>query len=232
MIRKNPDLQKIIRESLKLENQPIKNVIDESYVAIPKQYDLPSEMLTRKNKQHHKELYEKYIDALNRTSVKLEAANRAGANPNHCDYRRLKTEEIYNLNAVYLHELFFANISDIQSEITTSDLSHMRLSRDFGTFDDWQRDFMACALSARSGWAITAYSTFLRRFINFFVDSHDCHVPVGCYPVIVLDVWEHAYYRDYLSDRKTFIIAMMKELQWEVIENRFKRADRIAEGLQ
>jgi len=54
------------------------------------------------------------------------------------------------------------------------------------------------------------------------------HVPISSFPVIVLDVWEHAYYRDYLKDRKSYVFAMMKELNWDTIEERFKKCDRIA----
>jgi superoxide dismutase len=50
---------------------------------------------------------------------------------------------------------------------------------------------------------------------------------IGFHPVIVMDCWEHSYYRDYLKDRKTYVFAMMKELDWNVIENRIKIADQI-----
>ena len=108
----------------------------------------------------------------------------------------------------------------------------MRLERDFGTFDDWQRDFIACALSARNGWAVTGYSTYLQRYVNFIVDLHNTNIPVGVYPIIVLDVWEHAYYRDYLRKRKTYVHAMMKEFDWDVIEERVNRAEMIAKAMR
>lgn len=134
------------------------------------------------------------------------------------------------MNAVYLHELYFANIGDVSSEIMQDNLSYMRLARDFGTFDDWQRDFLACAMSAREGWAICGYNTFLRRFVNVVIDLHDTSVPVGLYPVAVIDCWNHAM--PVGAPRRDYVIAMMRELNWEVIDNRVKRADRIAEALK
>jgi Fe-Mn family superoxide dismutase len=134
------------------------------------------------------------------------------------------------MNAVYLHELYLANIGDVASEILQDNLSFMRLARDFGTFDDWQRDFMACAMSAREGWAVCGYSTYLRRYVNFVIDSHDSHVPMGVYPVVAIDVWSHSMPLG--TDRRAYVISMMRELNWEVIDNRFKRADRIAEALK
>ena len=65
--------------------------------------------------------------------------------------------------------------------------------------------------------------------MNTFIDLHSEHVPVGFYPVIVMDVWQHAYYRDYLKDAKTYTAAMMKELNWRVIEKRIQKADRITQ---
>ena len=107
-------------------------------------------------------------------------------------------------------------------------LTYMRLERDFGTFDEWQKDFIACAMSARSGWAVTVYNAFLKRYMNVCVDLHNINIPFSSHPVIVLDMWEHSYYRDYLNDKKTYIFAMMKELDWEKIEERIKKVEKIA----
>ena len=68
--------------------------------------------------------------------------------------------------------------------------------------------------------------------MNVPVDLHSLNIPVGCYPVIVMDVWQHAYYKDYLKDTKTYTYAMMKQLNWEVIESRVKKAERIVKALR
>ena len=217
-------LKQIIREELGLESSQLK----ESYVTQAKKYNLTTELLSDKNKAEHQKLLEKYVDSLNEISTKLDTANREDLNPNHNEYRALKIDETYNMNAAYLHALFFDNISDQRSIITMDSLPFMRLERDFGSFDNWQKDFIACALSSRNGWAVTVYSTMLKRYINIIVDLHSHHVPIGCYPLIVLDCWEHSYYRDYLSDRKTYAYGMMKELDWNEIAERFKKSEKIA----
>ena len=203
--------------------------INESYAAVPKKYDLNTELLSTKAKHAHKEIYQNHIEKLNRVSAEQDGVNRQ---EDFARYHDLKKREIFELNAVYLHELFFANISDVHSEITMDTLTFMRLERDFGNFDSWQYDFVANAMSSTSGWAVCAYSTFLQRYINFFVDGNDGCIPVGCYPVIAIDVWEHVYFRDYLDDKKSYVYAMMKELQWDVIEERFKRAEKIAGAMR
>jgi Fe-Mn family superoxide dismutase len=68
--------------------------------------------------------------------------------------------------------------------------------------------------------------------MNCFVDLHTKDIPAGMYPVIVMDMWQHAYYKDYLKDSKTYLIGMMKQLNWNVIEERFKKADKILKVLR
>ena len=217
-------LKQIIREELGLKQDQL----NESYVTQAKKYNLTTELLSDKNKQEHQKLLENYVKTLNEVSTKLDTVDRDSANLNHSEFRGLKVDETYNMNAAYLHALFFENISDQRSIITMDSLSFMRLERDFGSFDNWQKDFVACALSARNGWAVTVYSFMLKRYINIVVDLHSLNVPIGCVPIIVLDCWEHSYYRDYLTDRKTYAYGMMKELNWKTIEERFQKAEKMS----
>ena len=208
------------------------SILSESYVAQEKRFSLPTELLSEANKQSHIELYQQYIADFNRISAELDSVNRDEVSSNHSKYRSLKIDETYNMNAVYLHELYFANISDLQSQIGMDTLSFMRLERDFGGFDKWQQDFIACCTAARCGWAVTYFNTYLQRYVNTIVDLHSLNVPFGGYPIIVMDVWQHAYYRDYLKDVKTYTYGMMKQLNWNVIEKRFQRAEKIANALR
>ncbi len=228
-------IKKAIKESLRRSKYSKKEAeiksgltLNEAYVVQAKKYDLATDLLSGKNKEAHNGLLAKYVEDLNAVSAKLDSVDRDEANLNHSEFRSLKIDEVYNLNAAFLHGMFFENISDMQSVITMDSLSYMRLARDFGTFDDWQKDFVACAMSARNGWAVTVYNTFLKRYINVVVDLHSLNIPFGSIPVIVMDCWEHSYYRDYLKDRKTYVFAMMKELNWTKIEERFKKADKIS----
>jgi superoxide dismutase, Fe-Mn family len=217
-------LKQIIREELGMNEKSL----NESYVVQAKKYDLPTELLSSKNKKEHQKLLSKYISSLNEISTKLDTVSREDADLNYSEFRSLKLDEVYNINAAYLHALFFDNISDQRSIITMDSLAFMRLERDFGSFDAWQKDFVACALSARNGWAVTVYNTMLKRYVNVVVDLHSNNVPFASYPIVVMDCWEHSYYRDYLSDRKTYVYGMMKELDWKEIDERFKKAEKIA----
>jgi Fe-Mn family superoxide dismutase len=224
------DIKQEIRRTLGLPEKAGKPV-QEAYVVEPKAYDLKTDFLSDKVKRARLEVFDSYTQALNRVSAELDTASREDANPISSEFRSLKADEARCLNESFLKARFFDNIDAPSTQLTMDSLTFMRLERDFGTFDDWQRDFIACAMAARGGYVVTAYNMLLRRYMNLMVDSGGAHMPVGTYPVIVLDVSEGAYYRDYVSDRKTYVVAMMKELDWEVIEERVKLAERIAKVL-
>ncbi len=222
------DVKNLIKEKLGLD----KENLNEALVAQEKQFTLNTDFLSNKNILNHESLYAQYVKDFNEISAKLDATDRSAAGSNHSEFRQLKIDETYNMNAAYLHELYFANISDVNSQITMDSLAYMRLQRDFGSFDDWQRDFIACCTASRCGWAVTYLNTYTQKYMNCVIDLHSQHVPAGFYPVIVMDVWQHAYYRDYLKDVKTYTAAMMKELNWRVIEKRVVKADRILSVLR
>jgi Fe-Mn family superoxide dismutase len=225
-------IKNVVDKNIKKENENTFKVLEEAYLAQQKAFNVMTDYLSSENLNNHIELYKGYLSNFNEISAKLDAADRSSVNSNHHPYRSLKLDETYNMNAVYLHELFFANIGDNNSQISMDTLSYMRLSRDFGTFDDWQKDFIATAQSARCGWAITYLNTFTQSYMNCFIDLHSQNVPTGMYPVIVMDMWQHSYYKDYLKDSKKYLSAMMKQFNWRVIEKRFQKADKIINVLK
>ena len=220
------ELKKIISDSLG------KSRMNEAYVTTSKKYELNTEMLSEKAKDAHQKLFEAYSTQLNKVSAQLDVASREDANPNYSEFRSLKLDETHNINGSYLHALFFDNISDVNSIVMLDSLIYLRLERDFGTFDDWQQDFIACALSSRGGWAMTVYSIPLKRYMTVVVDGHTSGIPAATIPVICLNVAEHSYFRDYLADRKAYVYAMMKELNWDVIERRVKKAEKVAKLME
>jgi len=204
--------------------------LNESYVIEAGKFNLHTELLSSKTKKSHQELMEGYVKKLNEVSIKLDGSDKSNANLNNSEFRSLKIDEAYNHNAAFLHGLYFENISDINSSIAVDNLSYMKLAKDFGTFDAWQEDMIACCLSARNGWGVTFYNTFLNRYMNTVIDLHSQNVMIGMIPIIVIDCWEHSYYRDYLKDRKSYVFGMMKELNWSVIDNRVKVAETFAKS--
>jgi Fe-Mn family superoxide dismutase len=189
------DLDKLIKDSIKetlKENgystsNETREIVNEAYVIQPGKFDLNTQLLSDKTKKSHQELLDNYSKMLNKVSSELDGVDKSSANLNSSTFRSLKFDETYSYNASFLHGLYFQNISDLSSQISVDSLTHMKLSRDFGTFDRWQEDFIACALSSRNGWAVTLYSTQLRRYINTVIDLHSQNVMIGMQPIIVLD---------------------------------------------
>ena len=225
----NRDLLQELKTAI---DESLGGLVNEAYVTEPKNFDLRTESLSEKTKQLRQKEFEGFVSALNEISAALDGADRETANDKSSDFRRLKVDEVHNMNASFLRALHFENISDVQSSLMMDSLAYIRLARDFGTFEDWQRDFIACCMSSRDGYAVTGYSLFLKRFINFVIDTESLNTPIGVYPIVVLDVADGAYYRDYDDNRKKYVFAMMKEFNWEKIEKRIKNADSIAKVLK
>ena len=235
---KDSIIQKIVKEAVAevrpktapVVAPPTPELKSEAYVVQTRKFTNQTESLSEKTKVAHQELLDGYVKALNEVSAKLDSVSRDDANPNNSEFRNLKLDEVHNINAAFLHGLYFENIGDMNSQVTTDSLTYMRLERDWGTFDAWQRDFIACAMSSRNGWVVTVYNFFLKRYMNVVVDLHNVGIPFSSVPIIVVDCWEHSYYRDYLKDRRSYVFAMMKELRWEKIEDRIRKAERMAEA--
>lgn len=201
-------------------------VLKEAHYVVPQSFVLRTEKLSEDSKRAHERLYQGYVDKFNKTSSALDAANKHEANAVNSDYRSLKNNETFSLNAIKLHELYFYNISDLASEISVDAIPYMRFSRDFGTFQNWQFDFMAACKSAREGWAMVVYEPYKNAYMNIIVDSDDVNIPLGAIPVLVMDMWAHAYFKDYQDSKDDYVVAMMREINWDVVEARMLLAEK------
>lgn len=205
-------------------------IVKEALVATPQTFHLNTERLSEETKRSHEQLYNGYVEKFNRASSGLDSANVNEANSNRSDYRSLKIDETFNLNAMKFHELYFNNISDLVSEISVDSLPYMRLARDFGSFERWQFDFMASCRSARNGWGVVVYEPYKNVYMNIVVDLHTSNVPLGAIPVLVIDMWEHAYFNDYQTNKDDYIVAMMREINWNVVEARMALSEKTELG--
>lgn len=217
------------REISQAINESLKGIeINEAYVTKPKKFDLRTSYLSDTAKRASQKEFEEFVAALNRVSAELDGADRTLAGNKSSKFRSLKIDETHCMNAAFLRALHFENIDSLNSSITMDTMAFIRLERDFGSFDDWQKDFIACCMSSRDGYAVLGYSMFLKRYMNFVIDNEAENVPVGMIPIIVLDVNTAAYSQDYPGKRREYIHAMMKEFDWAKIEKRLRKAEKIA----
>jgi len=171
---------------------------------------------------HHDKLYESYVKKYQEIQEKLKSVDKLLANATFSDLRELKLEEGFAANAVLLHEAYFDVLGgDGKPEGKIIDA----IAKDFGSFDGWQEEFKALGLSAR-GWVILVYDFNDGKLHNYLADIHNQGGIWGTLPILVLDVYEHAYFIDYGSDRKSYIEVFFKNLNWEVINKRFSKAIR------
>lgn len=161
---------------------------------------------------HHDKLYTGYVNKRNEIEQKLETVDRATANATHSDYRELKLEESFAANGVVLHEYYFSVLGG-ENQAASGDLKSA-IEKNFGSYEKWLEDFKAAGMVAR-GWVVLAYDFNTGKMHNYLCDSHNHGGIWGAIPVVVLDMYEHAYFIDYGSDRKTYIEDYMKNLNWE-----------------
>jgi len=156
---------------------------------------------------HYDKLYQGYVKKWQEIQERLKDEKS----------RELKVEESFCADAVILHEAYFDILGGdgiAKGEITE------RIKEDFGSFETWQEEFKALGLSSR-GWVVLAFDFNEGRLRNYIADSHNSYGIWGTAPVLVLDVYEHAYFIDYGSDRKSYIEAFSQNLNWQAIDKKF-----------
>ena len=135
----------------------------------------------------------------------------------------LKREELVAANSAYLHELYFDALGG-DGVLPSSGFS-VALTRDFGSVDRWQTEFtaLAKAMGGGSGWAILAWSSREGRLINHWAADHT-HQLEGSTPVLVLDMYEHAYHIDFGAKAAAYVDAFMKNIRWDAVYRRYGAA--------
>lgn len=167
----------------------------------------------------HLRLYEGYVTNINKIDAELAQgdAKREQSNTTFSYYRELKRGETFALDGVILHELYFENIGGTMKEPKQAVLE--RIEDDFEVFQDWQEDFIATAKASR-GWAVLSYDQRSQRYRNISLDAHDLGNIAYSAPVLVLDMYEHAYFLQYVDKKADYINNFMKNINWAVVGER------------
>lgn len=161
--------------------------------------------------QHHDVLYAGYVKKTNEIRKALETVDKSTTNATFSQLRELKVEETFALNGVRLHEFYFDNLGGKNDASgTIADW----IKEDFGSIEAWAEEFKACGIASR-GWVVLALDLEEGRLHNFVSDLHNQGGIWGAVPVLVLDVYEHAYFIDYATNRKDYIAAFFKNIKWE-----------------
>ena len=172
---------------------------------------------------HHDKLYVGYVNKMKEIAEKLKDMNETGvgldkANQSFSELRALRMGETFATNGVYLHEYYF-NVLGGDGKAAGS-LSEAIVEK-FGTLEKFIAFFSATGMAVR-GWVVLAWDMQLGRLKIYGCDSHDQGGVWGCVPLIVLDVYEHAYFIDYGSDRPAYIADFWKNLNWNAANALFE----------
>ena len=175
---------------------------------------------------HHDKLYAGYVAKKNEIATKLEPLMKGGdvssANQSFSELRALKSGETFAVNGVYLHEWYFDVLGgDGQA---TGSLAEALIAQ-YGSIENFTNFFSACGMAAR-GWVVLCWDTHDQALRVYNCDSHNQGGIWGCFPVIVLDVYEHAYFIDYGSDRKAYIADFWKNLDWAKATELYEKAKK------
>ena len=148
----------------------------------------------------------------------LPEANRREANATYSPYRELKLEETFAFNGVKLHELYFTNLGGLGGP-PFGPIADV-INHGFGSIEQWAEDFRALALSAR-GWGALVYDHRTNRLHNFLYDAHNMGGSAETHILLIIDVYEHAYFIDYATNRRAYIDAFFSNINWDEVNRRW-----------
>ncbi|MCW2276897.1 superoxide dismutase [Heliophilum fasciatum] len=181
----------------------------------------------RQIREHFEILYRGYVATVNRIRTDLRTVSRENVNPRYSSYREMKVEETFNLDGVILHELYFENLTAPGEQPAPA--LRQAIETDFGSFDAWEKDFRAAAAASR-GWAMLAYDYRSGALHNFLADAHNVGIVQSSYPLLLIDVYEHAYFIDYGANRGPYINAFFQNIDWTVVLRRYQQLRRLLEA--
>jgi Fe-Mn family superoxide dismutase len=170
--------------------------------------------------KNHFTLYQGYVANTNKVLDTLAQMVKDGkaATP---EFAELKRRLGWEFNGMRLHEYYFENLGG-KSGLDPNGKLAKRLAEQFGSVDAWEKEFRATGAMRGIGWVVLYEDPVNGRLINFWVNEHDAGHPAGCHPLLIMDVFEHAFMIDYGLKKADYIEAFFKNVDWKAVESRLK----------
>jgi Fe-Mn family superoxide dismutase len=180
----------------------------------PSLYELDG--ISRESVEAHHRLYEGYVAKRNEILGRLAGIDAGAPNQVYSEIRALKVELSFAVGGVKNHEVYFEHLGGGGGDPDgpVRDL----IERDFGAVEAWRADLKATGMAGR-GWAWTAYDWDEGRLFNYIGDTQNTYPIWNATPLVALDVYEHAYFLDYRTDRGSYIDAFFNNLDWTVVNS-------------
>ena len=171
---------------------------------------------------HHDKHHATYVAGANTALEKLEKAREEGADAN--EIRALSKNLTFNLGGHTNHSIFWKNLSPNGGGEPTGELTEA-INRDFGSFEKFKDHFSAAATGLQvSGWAVLGYDHIAGRLIIEQLTDQQGNVSVDFTPLLMLDMWEHAFYLQYKNVKADYVKAVWNVFNWEDVVERYARA--------
>ena len=170
--------------------------------------------------KNHFTLYQGYVTNTNKVMDILNQMLKDGktATP---EYAELKRRIGWEFNGMRLHEYYFENLGG-KGGINKDGKLAKKITEDFGNYETWEKDFKAVGSMRGIGWAVLYQDVTNGKLINFWINEHDVSHPAGCNPLLIMDVFEHAFMIDYGLKRADYIEAFFKNILWSAAETRLR----------
>ncbi len=170
--------------------------------------------------KNHFTLYQGYVMNTNKVNSILDELLKSDkvSTP---EYAELTRRFGWEFNGMRLHEYYFGNMTKEAGAMSADSKLAQKITSEFGSLELWEKDFKAVAAMRGIGWAILAYDEAGDRLFNVWINEHDVGHLAGAKPILVMDVFEHAYMLDYGVKRADYITAFWNVIDWKVVESRF-----------
>jgi superoxide dismutase, Fe-Mn family len=172
--------------------------------------------ISRASVEAHYKLYQGYVNKRNEILEKLAEVDLAAANQVYSEVRSLKVDLSFAIGGIKNHEIYFEHLGGTGGD-PDGQVGKL-IKRDFGGADAWRADLKATGMAGR-GWAWTAYDWDEGRLFNYVGDAQNAFPIWNATPLVALDVYEHAYFLDYQTDRASYIDAFLNNLDWGVVND-------------
>jgi Fe-Mn family superoxide dismutase len=180
----------------------------------PRLYELDG--ISRESIEAHYKLYEGYVAKRNEILGKLAEVDLSSANQVYSELRALKVDLTFAIGGIKNHEIYFEHLGGDGGDPDGA-IGNL-IERDFGSISNWRADLKATGMGGR-GWAWTAYDWDEGRLFNYIGDTQHTYPIWNATPLIALDVYEHAYFLDYQTDRASYIEAFFANLDWSTVND-------------
>ena len=169
---------------------------------------------------NHFTLYKGYVTNTNKVIDTLAAMVKEDKTAAY-EFAELKRRLGWEFNGMRLHEYYFENLGGNSALDQGGKLGKL-VTAGFGSYDAWLKDFKGVATMRGIGWAILYQDVTGGKLFNQWINEHDVGHPAGCQPLLILDVFEHAFMIDYGLKRADYIEAFFKNIDWKAVEARIK----------